>query len=122
MRPSDYQAFAAALLDPAIAPSIQNMRREMLLARAASAIANQVVAEAKDMAAGSDVKEVLTLVKGGDIKNSILAVAAEKSADLIVMGSHNREGFDALLHPSLAESVRKDALCPCVVVYAGHER
>jgi len=63
------------------------------------------------------VKEVMTLVRGGEVAKAVVQAAVDKTADLIVIGSHNREGLDALIHPSVARAVRKDAPCPTMVLF-----
>jgi nucleotide-binding universal stress UspA family protein len=54
----------------------------------------------------------------GAVPESILALATAESADLIVMGTHGRQGFDHLLLGSVAEKVLRKARCPVLVVRA----
>lgn len=63
-----------------------------------------------------DVKEVFTFSRIGTPKQEILAVANEWSADLIIMGTHGRTGFDHFISGSVSESVIRKASCPVLVV------
>ena len=46
----------------------------------------------------------------------IIQVAREESADLIVMGTHGRTGFDYLILGSTAENVVRKSPCPVLTV------
>jgi len=46
----------------------------------------------------------------------IIQVAREESADLIVMGTHGRTGFDHLILGSTAENVVRKSPCPVLTV------
>ena len=46
----------------------------------------------------------------------IVEAAADRGADLIVMGTHGRSGFDRLIMGSVTERVLRSAPCPVVVV------
>jgi nucleotide-binding universal stress UspA family protein len=50
------------------------------------------------------------------VVNEILKRAADLPADLIVMGTHGRSGFDRLLLGSVAERVLAKAACPVLTV------
>lgn len=52
----------------------------------------------------------------GDTVAQIIASALSSSADLIVVGSHGRSGFNRLLHGSVAEQVLLKAPCPVLTV------
>jgi nucleotide-binding universal stress UspA family protein len=52
----------------------------------------------------------------GPIAASILKVASEQDADVIVMGTHGRTGLKRLLMGSVAEEVSRRASCPVVMV------
>lgn len=60
------------------------------------------------------------LVLAGYPAEEILAAAEEHHADLIVMGTHGRTGFDRIIFGSVAEKVVKSAACPVLTVNA-HE-
>lgn len=63
-----------------------------------------------------DVKEVFTFTRIGTPKQEILTVASEWAADLIIMGTHGRTGFDHFISGSVSESVLRRASCPVLVV------
>ena len=52
----------------------------------------------------------------GDAANTILRVAGEIHADLIVMGTHGRTGLGRLLMGSVAEQVVRKSTCPVLTV------
>jgi nucleotide-binding universal stress UspA family protein len=49
--------------------------------------------------------------------NEILGYAQEHDIDLIVMGTHGREGFERMLLGSVAETVVRKAACPVLTVH-----
>jgi len=57
-----------------------------------------------------------TAVKIGDVRVSILDIAAEWHADLIVVGSHGRRGIQRFLLGSVADSVARHAKCSVEIV------
>lgn len=57
----------------------------------------------------------------GSIKEEILAAAHEWSADLIVMGSNGRTGFDHFISGSVSEAVIRKATCPVLVIPSKEE-
>ncbi len=57
-------------------------------------------------------------VSEGVAPDSILDVAREQGADLIVMGAHGRRGLDRLMVGSVAERVIRNANCPVLIVRA----
>lgn len=57
-----------------------------------------------------------TLVREAQPWREIEAVAAELPADLVVMGTHGRGGFEELLMGSVAEKVLQRARCPVMTV------
>lgn len=57
-----------------------------------------------------------TEVREGPVVPGILAAASESNADLVVMGSHGRSGFERLALGSVAEKVLRKATCPVLVV------
>jgi nucleotide-binding universal stress UspA family protein len=56
------------------------------------------------------------LLRAGDPAAAVLAAAAERECDLIVMGTHGRTGLGRLLTGSVAEAVLRHAHCPVLVV------
>ena len=63
-----------------------------------------------------DLKEVFTYHRIGNPKQEILSVANEWAADLIIMGTHGRTGFDHFISGSVSESVTRRAQCPVLVI------
>ena len=49
-------------------------------------------------------------------KNAILAEAAEWGADLIVLGSHGRRGFDRFQLGSVSEAIAMHAQCSVEII------
>ena len=60
--------------------------------------------------------EIFTFTRIGNIKEEILILAEEWSADLIIMGSNGRSGFDHFISGSVSESVIRKATCPVLVI------
>jgi len=64
-------------------------------------------------ATGADVE---TLLREGDAVAQIVDVAASLPADLIIMGTHGRGGFDRLTLGSVTEKVLRKVSCPVLTV------
>jgi nucleotide-binding universal stress UspA family protein len=60
--------------------------------------------------------EVQRFVHKGTMPDCVLAFAENQGADLIVMGTHGRHGFDHLTMGSVTEKVLRKAHCPVLVV------
>lgn len=60
--------------------------------------------------------ETQRFVHKGTVPDCVLAFAEKQEADLIVMGTHGRHGFDHLTMGSVAEKVLRKAHCPVLVV------
>ena len=60
--------------------------------------------------------ELTTVLRAGPPWGEVVALAAESSADLIVMGTHGRRGLKRLLLGSVAERVVRTAPCPVLTV------
>lgn len=56
------------------------------------------------------------IVGEGDFAEEILKVAAEKGADVIVMGSHSRKGIDKIFMGSVAEKVLHRSNIPVYII------
>jgi nucleotide-binding universal stress UspA family protein len=56
------------------------------------------------------------VVDEGMAADAILAFAKEKKADLIVMGTHGRRGYDRLMLGSVTDRVMRRAPCPVLAV------
>ena len=57
----------------------------------------------------------------GEPASEIVRVAAERKADLIVMGTHGRRGLRRFFAGSVAEHVVRAAPCPVMTVHAAPE-
>lgn len=73
------------------------------------------MSRAIDSANASGVKVDPLVIEGG-VVDSILEQAASLEADLIVMGTHGRSGFERLLLGSVTERVLRRAPCPVLTV------
>lgn len=62
------------------------------------------------------VGEVSCFHRTGIPRHEILGVSQEWNADLIVMGTHGRTGFDHFISGSVSESVLRRANCPVLIV------
>jgi nucleotide-binding universal stress UspA family protein len=63
-----------------------------------------------------DAPVATAVAEAPDVRDEILAQAAGMHADLIVMGTHGRTGFERVLLGSVAEKVMRKAGCPVMVV------
>ena len=52
-----------------------------------------------------------------NLQQSIVDVATRQKCDLIVMATHGRHGFDALIHGSLTKSVLAHSQLPLLVIH-----
>jgi nucleotide-binding universal stress UspA family protein len=59
---------------------------------------------------------IFTFTKIGNPKEEILLTAEEWNADIIILGTHGRTGFDHFLSGSVAEKVIRKAKCPVMVI------
>lgn len=57
-----------------------------------------------------------TFTRIGSPKTEILATADECQADLIILGTHGRTGFDHFISGSVAESVVRKSKCPVLII------
>jgi len=68
----------------------------------------------QEIGAGGSVEIVVS--EAGDVYKDILAHAGALHADLLVMGTHGRTGFDRLVLGSVTEKVLRKAPCPVLTV------
>jgi nucleotide-binding universal stress UspA family protein len=83
---------------------------------AATANANQALARAEAAVARAGVPCERKVVEGHVIHDGILESAKALEADLIVMGSHGRHGFEKLLLGSTTQRVLSRTSLPVLVV------
>jgi nucleotide-binding universal stress UspA family protein len=63
---------------------------------------------------------VEAMIREGPTASEILSQAADLKADLLVMGTHGRSGFERLLLGSITEKVLRMARCPVLTVPRRH--
>lgn len=63
-----------------------------------------------------ELRVELRIEEAPDVHQEILAQAARMNADLLVVGTHGRSGFERLLLGSIAEKLLRKAPCPLMVV------
>lgn len=59
---------------------------------------------------------VYTFHKTGNARDEILLTADEWNADLLILGTHGRTGFDHFISGSVAERVVRKAKCPVLII------
>lgn len=57
-----------------------------------------------------------TVTKIGRAQDEILSVADDCKADMIILGTHGRTGFDHFISGSVSESVARKAKCPVLII------
>ena len=63
-----------------------------------------------------DDTTIYTFNKMGNPKDEILATADEWGAEMIILGTHGRTGFDHFISESVAEKVVRKAKCPVLII------
>ena len=63
-----------------------------------------------------DVVEMSAVTKIGRAQDEILSVADDCKADMIILGTHGRTGFDHFISGSVSESVARKAKCPVLII------
>jgi nucleotide-binding universal stress UspA family protein len=59
---------------------------------------------------------IYTFHKIGNTRDEILNTAEEWNADMIILGTHGRTGFDHFISGSIAERVIRKAKCPVLII------
>jgi nucleotide-binding universal stress UspA family protein len=79
---------------------------------------DRLLADTKAFAATESAPGLTTeaVVREGNVAAEILEQAATMRADLLVIGTHGRSGFERLLLGSVAEKVLRKASCPVMTV------
>ena len=82
---------------------------------------DRLLADTKAFAAAESAPGVAieAVIREGSTATEILEQAASMRADLLVIGTHGRSGFDRLLVGSVAEKVLRKASCPVLTVPKG---
>ena len=65
---------------------------------------------------GREDTTIYTFMKIGNPRDEILITADEWDADLIIVGTHGRTGFDHFISGSVAEGVARKAKCPVLII------
>lgn len=68
------------------------------------------------LSAGHEDVTIYTFIKIGNAREEILITAEEWNADMIILGTHGRTGFDHFISGSVAESVARKAKCPVLII------
>lgn len=76
---------------------------------------------ARSKAKTADVESIRGTVAAGSPYRQILNYADENDVDLIVMGTHGRQGVERYLLGSVAEKVVRTADCPVLTVSSSGE-
>lgn len=77
--------------------------------------------EHKDAFAAAGVANVTSKVLSGDVAEEILAYAAKRKVELIIMGTHGYKGLERIMFGSVADKVVKTACCPVMTINPYHE-
>jgi len=83
---------------------------------AARSEANEALAEARKSFEAAGIRVGASLVEAHAVWRGIIEAAEAGGADLIVMGSHGRSGFEKLVLGSVAQRVLSHAHQPVLVV------
>ncbi len=100
-------------IPPQMAPGYAPEQDEILKAESQHAQESVNQASQSLRSAGFSVN---TRIVEAEARNGILDIAAEWRADLIVLGSHGRKGFQRFLLGSIAEFVSRHAGCSVEIV------
>lgn len=60
--------------------------------------------------------QIYTFHKIGNTRDEIINTADEWNADMIILGTHGRTGFDHFISGSVAEKVIRKAKCPVLII------
>ena len=75
--------------------------------------ANEFLQKSKQHLGGEAID---TITRGGDFGDTIIDVAADINADIIVMGTHSRRGLEKILMGSVAEKVLHKSAVPLYII------
>jgi nucleotide-binding universal stress UspA family protein len=102
---SPYSADPLLIESPVMIPELMHIQEE-----ASKAFLKRIVDQY-----GSEVK-LSAVTKIGRAQDEILAVADDCKADMIILGTHGRTGFDHFISGSVSESVARKAKCPVLII------
>lgn len=76
----------------------------------------EILAEAAEKFASQGLNIDTKIIEGSDIARSIVEASEELGADLVVIGSHGRKGFQKFVLGSVAQSILGEISVPVLVV------
>lgn len=103
--PANYGADPLLGQQPIVVPEVSEIQQE-----SAQRFLESIAADFEG------AQEVFLFNKVGNVRDEILSTATEWTADLIVMGSNGRTGFEHFISGSVSESVIRKANCPVLVI------
>lgn len=103
--PANYGADPLLGQQPIVVPEVSEIQQE-----SAQRFLESIAADFRG------AQEVFLFNKVGNVRDEILSTATEWTADLIVMGSNGRTGFEHFISGSVSESVIRKANCPVLVI------
>jgi nucleotide-binding universal stress UspA family protein len=118
---TEVRLLSVAELAPAYVPSLASQFAAPVpnlvdeICKQARSRAEEAVAGARKILTSTSLN-ICDVTPTGDPRPTILDEAEAFGADLIVLGSHGRHGFDRLVMGSVAETVAANAHCSVVVV------
>jgi nucleotide-binding universal stress UspA family protein len=101
-------------------PSDFTFNVELVRAEAEAAVLTRLQALIPESA--RDYCTIETAVLEGGVSRQLLRMAADRHADLIVLGVHGRNAFDLAFFGSNSKDVIRQAHCPVLVVPASRRR
>jgi len=87
------------------------------LARVHDAVGERLLANARQECEEAGAKRVQTVKEAGDPARAIVRVAAERGADLVVLGTRGLSDLKGMLLGSVSHRVIQLAKCPCLTVH-----
>lgn len=94
---------------------LEDMVRAERAQRVAMIMADAVTKEEAAFSRDKPFKAVKTFVTTGEPASTIVRVAEENRADLIIMGHDQQGRVEAIFRSSVAEKVQRDAKCPVLI-------
>ena len=82
----------------------------------ANAVGQEILTRAKSTARDLGVETVQTHLENGGPVKAILAIAAKRNSDLVVIGSRGLGQLERLVIGSVSQAVVRDAKCTCITV------